>query len=78
MPRNTPDITIRAALVNQGHSLTSWAISNGYKPSTVRKVVSRWEGRSDRVPHGAIARKILLQLKQDTGVAAIPSLEQAA
>lgn len=63
---------IRIKLREAGYrSISSWAVSHGYKPATARRVIYVWGQRSDREPHGGIARALIRDLRHslttDTG-----------
>jgi gp16 family phage-associated protein len=50
---------IRAALINSGHTVSSWARANGYKPSTVFDAAKG-------LRHGVIATRIKRKLEEYT------------
>lgn len=65
---------VTAALVGKGLSVGSWARLRGYKEDTVRRTVTRWVGRTDRTPQGALARRILGDLSRDIGRELVPGI----
>jgi hypothetical protein len=46
-----------------GFNMKEFALAQGYRPDTVRKVVSRYAG-STKKPRGEIARRILQKLEE--------------
>lgn len=48
-----------------GISLRKWAKANSYPERTVQITVQRWAHRTDRVPHGGLARQIMAKLRTD-------------
>ena len=60
-------MSIKAKLKERGKSLRGWAIERGYHPRTVSTVTQRWEQRTDRNPHGGIARQIMADLRRELG-----------
>jgi len=63
---------IKAELRERGTSLFAWATDHGYPLSTVYTTVDRWAGRTDRTPHGGLARQIIEQLRADLGAEVVP------
>ena len=53
---------LKKALDKKGTNLCAWARNHEYPYTTVHTVVGRWAGRSDRTPHGGLARKIMGEL----------------
>jgi lambda repressor-like predicted transcriptional regulator len=54
---------IALALEKKGTNLCAWSKANGYNYKSVWRVVSQWAGRTDRTPHGGIARLIMKDLE---------------
>lgn len=46
-------------------SLQKWALKHGYVPRTVHITAQRWWDRTDRAPHGGLARQIMADLRRD-------------
>jgi hypothetical protein len=67
-----PGRLIRAALIARGSSLALWARSNGFEERTAYQVVRRWAGRTDRAPHGGLARQIIASLRDELGAELLP------
>jgi len=56
---------VRAKLARLGwSSLASWSRERGYELTTVRNTIVRWGQRTDRRPHGGIARVLMSDLRQ--------------
>lgn len=56
---------VRGKLALAGYrSVRSWADRHGYKAVTVRRVIYDWGCRSDREPHGGIARQVMSDLRR--------------
>ena len=57
---------LRAALMKNSHTLSSFAKSRGYNPAAVRQVVYKhWPpARCVRKPHGKLTKQILADLRQ--------------
>lgn len=60
------------ALASRGTPLYTWAPAHGYQRRTVYQTVHRWAGRTDKYPHGGIARQIMADLRKDLGTELIP------
>lgn len=57
--------TVRGKLALAGYrSITDWAHKHGVKPVTARRVVYDWANRTDRDPHGGIARDVMQKLRR--------------
>jgi len=55
---------VRGKLALAGYrSITEWADRNGIKPVTARRVIYDWSNRTDREPHGGIARDVMRKLR---------------
>lgn len=46
-------------------SISAWARRHGFLPTTAARTLHRWGRRTDRRPHGGIARAIIAQLTAD-------------
>lgn len=56
--------TVRGKLALAGYrSITEWAKQHGIKPVTARRVIYDWSNRTDRDPHGGIAREVMRKLR---------------
>lgn len=56
---------VRGLLWLSGYrSITDWAIKHGIKPVTARRVIYDWANRTDRDPHGGIAREVMRKLRE--------------
>ena len=53
---------IDKALAASQTNLCAWAKKRRYKYTTVYNTVNRWAGRTDRTPHGGIAREIMKKI----------------
>jgi len=60
-------MNIKAKLRKCGKSIHAWALESGYPPSTVYSVVRRWGQRTDRKPHGGVARQVMADLRREVG-----------
>lgn len=60
-------IVARAALLAQGHSLSSWARSHGYAPGVVTKIFSRFAGSPKRPKRGR-SLAIIEALERETAM----------
>jgi hypothetical protein len=69
---------VHAALVLRGWSASSWARARGFKADTVRRVIHRWAGRTDRVPYGTESRQIIADLQADLGLQIVPGIAPSA
>lgn len=58
---------IRAVLLEQGVTLTDWAIGKDFQPRTVFQTLWRFAG-ADKRPRRGIALSIVEQLESETGV----------
>lgn len=59
---------VRGRLALAGYrSLAEWARQHGYAPVTARAVVYAWGERTDRGPHGGIARQVMADLRATLG-----------
>lgn len=63
---------VLAELRRRGTSVTRWAEAHGYRWRTVYSVIEVWVGRTDREPHGGIARQVLTDLRSDLGADLVP------
>jgi len=63
------------ALRGMGWTHRTWAAANGYKPGAVYACIRIWVPRTDRQPHGGIARQIREDLRRELGDALVPPLE---
>jgi hypothetical protein len=61
-PSPLPTQGVAAALRARGLSLRQFARRQGYVYRTVCITVQRWGQRSDRQPHGGLARRIMAEL----------------
>jgi hypothetical protein len=65
---------VRGRLALAGYrSLSEWAEAHDIKPVTARRVIYDWGMRTDREPHGGIAREVMRKLR-----ATLAELEGAA
>jgi len=56
---------VRAKLRLAGYpSVAEWATRHGIKPVTARRVIYDWADRTDRKPHGGIAREVMRLLRE--------------
>lgn len=58
-------LDLSTILRNRGVSLYSFAKRHGYVYRTVCITVQRWGHRTDRTPHGGLARQIMADLKAE-------------
>lgn len=60
--------TVRAKLVLAGWpSMKAWAEAHGYKRVTVSFAIRSWGMRTDRTPHGGLARAVMADLRRTLG-----------
>lgn len=65
---------VRGKLALAGYrSITEWAERHGIKPNTARRVIYDWAHRTDRDPHGGVAREVMKKLRET-----IERMEEAA
>ena len=58
-------LDVYAKLVRVGYgSIKDWADKHGYKPVTVYRVIHVWGNRTDKEPHGGLAREIMRRLRE--------------
>ena len=69
---------IYAALRARGTSVPAWARAHGYQPRTVYQVIERWAHRTDRPPHGGMARQIIADLRAELGPELVPAPRRPA
>lgn len=56
---------VRGLLAMAGYrSITAWAQAHGIKPVTARRVIYDWANRTDRDPHGGVAREVMKKLRE--------------
>lgn len=56
---------VRRLLAMAGYlSITEWANRHDVKPVTARRVIYDWANRTDRDPHGGIAREVMRKLRE--------------
>lgn len=56
---------VRRLLAKAGYlSIKEWAIKHDIKPVTARRVIYDWANRTDRDPHGGIAREVMRKLRE--------------
>lgn len=63
-------------LVKHRTNLCAWAKAHDYEYMTVRNSVKRWAGRTDRTPHGGLARLIMRDLAADVEAAQVGNSEE--
>ena len=63
---------VLAALQERGTSARAWGMARGYMPRTVYACIRFWVPRTDRPPHGGLAREIREALRADLGDALVP------
>ena len=73
-PRSTGAREALAALRARGSNGRRWAADHGYHWRTVYSVLHVWVGRTDRRPHGGLARQILADLRADLGAELVPDV----
>ncbi|MDD2883286.1 MAG: hypothetical protein PHQ58_22985 [Rhodoferax sp.] len=62
-PLGTP-LEVRARIMTLGWpSMAAWANAHGYQPATARLAMRTWGLRTDRVPHGGLARAVVRDLR---------------
>lgn len=67
-----PASPIIAAFRARGSTARKWALRNGYRPSTVFRVISVWGPRRDKSPLGGISRQIMDGLREELGADVVP------
>jgi hypothetical protein len=77
----TDQFKLRAMLLAQGHTLSSWARANGYRPGTVQRVIWRAFHEPNSQRRGVLTHRILADIQRDAGlriVSDIPPSKRAA
>jgi hypothetical protein len=58
-------VTVRGKLALLGWpSMRAWASAHGYERMTVSATVKTWGLRTDRTPHGGLARAVMRDLRE--------------
>jgi hypothetical protein len=57
-------LTVRGKLALLGWpSLDAWSVAHGYQRKMCSYVIRHWANRSDKHPHGGIARAVMIDLR---------------
>lgn len=57
-------LAVRVRLMQLGwKSLSAWAVAYGYDRASVQAAVKTWGQRTDKTPHGGIARAVMRDLR---------------
>jgi hypothetical protein len=72
-------LAVRLRLMQLGwNSLSAWGEAHGYPRGSVRAAVLTWGQRTDKTPHGGIARAVMRDLRTTLELGLTPEQPQPA